>query len=83
MSYLIVLEVLMGICKDEAPGYSSAISKCDCAPGCGGECAATDASSYDIVNHCVEARGYGRIVVISFLICSRYKRAHATSSYGA
>ena len=23
------------------------------------------------------------VVVISFLICSRYKRAHATSSYGA
>ena len=62
MSYLIVLEVLMGICKDEAPGYSSAISKCDCAPGCSGECAATEASSYGILNRRVEASGYGRIV---------------------
>ena len=23
------------------------------------------------------------VIVISFLICSRYKRAHATGSYGA
>ena len=74
----------MEICKDEAPGYSSAISKCDCAPGCGGECAATEASSSGILNRRVEASGYGRIVVvILFLICSRYKRAYVTSSYGA
>ena len=29
------------------------------------------------------ARPTDVVVVISFLICSRYKRAHATSSYGA